>query len=209
MSNNSKTLNDIINGRTKYSITQYNSPKIIGSISKIFAENRFTSFEEYCKYYTSNILSYEKLEKLSLKIYNDVGFNFSNITSLDIYNYLFDLIFVKSWEGFVNRIDRAITFLTLHEYANIEHAIEDYDYHYAIDLFATKNNKEFIIQVKPKSFLDQYYKYHYYQNLTKNLKYLNEKQCDCYVIYLFDTGKTFMPKVYSKEGLIKEINANK
>ncbi len=198
---NSAILNKIINGRTKYSKKQFNSPKYIGSMSKIFNENSFESLNQYKVWYSKNILSEKQLYGHCIDIENEVGKEF-NIFADEIYEYLYDLVFVKTWDGFMRRQKNAKQTMTFNGVTNIRESTPREDAVFAIDFFGTTLSGEHIaIQVKPHTFKWKAYEYHYIQNLKKNLKFLKKNKSYSKMVYMFEKKGNFTYRTYTLEKL--------
>lgn len=205
-------MNNMINGLLPESRKQYNSPKEIGNISEIFAQNKFHSIKEYEDFYFSKIMNRIELRRYSELIHFEIG-NTYGVSTNEIFKYLYDLIIVKSWDGFINRENKAISYLKEKGFYSIKKASlvkswKNKDSEYAIDIICKKEgfHKFFGVQVKPKSFLSSKYRYHQVQNFKKNIYFLQEQKSFGLVVYLYIKNNEIEEKIYNMSELMEMIN---
>jgi len=192
--NKETVLNELIN---KY---HYNDKRVVGCVSDIIHTKKWHNLYEYIDYYHTNYLTDSQLKEYCVKIYTEHGKELG-LEIIEIYNYLCDLLFYRTYTGIIIKEKQAIQWLSINNVYNIIKSsdnkdILNADVNFAVDLFGIYNNFNYGFQIKPLSYKKDKMKRDHSINIQKNIDFLTifpEYKGVIYIYYdknIFSFGET-------------------
>ena len=187
---------------TYYNIGGFNNPSRIGFMMKLIRTLRPLTLSEWKLWYLSNVHDDFYISKLAVEMCNIIPAQY-NITILDCKNYIYDVMFRRTFNGF-NKEKEALDLLKSLLSPNIQEAPENWDTIYFIDFYLQNRNQDIIgIQLKPVSF----YLGHYNKIIDINGK-LNKFRSDMRAsafILIYEINDTDNSIIIKNPEVINEI----
>lgn len=175
---------------------QLNFKRNVGAVSEAIRKCSPKTIKEWNEYYFRNVRTKEHIRglgrKLYIKITEVISAEVEEITEEDCIKYMFDMVTVRTFDGYMTEINTIYGQLQKKLNVKIQPAPDEWDRLYNVDFFIKIGDKYIGLQIKPAgdvSHIPQIFKEHSIQEATH--KKFTEKYGGkvFYVISIKEDGK--------------------
>lgn len=146
------------------------------------------SLQEWKEYYFSNVTSPETIEAIAQEMYESIPAE-EKITREECYDYICDVIFRRTFEGY-KKEKQALILLRKLVSPGVVEAPKEWDNKYFIDFYLkSKNGKMIGIQLKPETFYRGNYQYKV-DIKSKHNAFINDYDAVVFVLTYMKDQKT-------------------